>query len=57
MEMSPGNHNENFNYLDLNIDIKSNRISVSAYNKTNVFDFPVVSLTFSQSNIPISYKC
>ena len=52
MERS-GNDNKNVNYLDLNIDIKHNSISVSVFNKTDDFDFPVVSLTFPQSNIPM----
>ena len=50
MERS-GNDNKNVNYLDLNIDIKHSSISVSVFNKTDDFDFPVVSLTFPQSNI------
>ena len=52
MERS-GNDNKNVNYLDLNINIKPNSISLSVYNKTDGFDFPLVSLTFSQSNIPM----
>ena len=48
-----GNDNKNVNYLDLNVDIKPNSISVSVYNKIYDFDFPVVSLTFLQSNIPL----
>ena len=52
MERS-GNDNKNVNYLDLNIDIKHSSISVSVFNKTDDFDFPVVSLTFPQSNIPM----
>ena len=35
------------------MDIKHNSISVSVFNKTDDFDFPVVSLTFPQSNIPM----
>ena len=52
MERS-GNDNKNVNYLDLNIDIKPNSISVSLYNKKDDFYFPVVSLTFPKSNIPM----
>ena len=52
MERS-GNDNKNVNYLDLNVSIKPDGISVSVYNKTDDFNFNVVSLTFPHSNIPI----
>ena len=48
-----GNDNKNVNYLDLNIKVGINGPSISIYNKTDDFDFNVVSLTFPQSNIPI----
>ena len=52
MERS-GNDNKNVNYLDLNISIQPNKVLVSVYNKTDDFNFNVVSLTFPQSNIPL----
>ena len=52
MEWS-GNDNKTLNYIYLNIDIKPNSISVSVYNKTDDFAFPVVSLTIPQSIIPM----
>ena len=52
MERS-GSNNKNVNYLDLNIDIKPDGLSVSVYNKTDDFNFHVVSLTFPHSNIPM----
>ena len=51
MERS-GNDNKNVNYLDLNISIEPDNISVSVYNKTDDFNFNVVSLTFPHSGIP-----
>ena len=45
MERS-GSNNKNVNYLDLNIDITPDRLSVSVYNKTDNLNFHVVSLTF-----------
>ena len=48
-----GNDNKNVNYLDLNIKVGINGPSISIYNKTDDFNFNVVSLTFPQSNIPI----
>ena len=52
MERS-GSDNKIVNYLDLNVSIKPDGISVSVYNKTDDFNFNVVSLTFPHSNIPI----
>ena len=52
MERS-GNDNKDVNYLDLNIKIGINGPSISVYNKTDDFDFNVVSLTFPHSNIPL----
>ena len=52
MERS-GNDNKNVNYLDLNITIKSTGISINVYNKTDDFNFHVVSLTYPHSNIPL----
>ena len=52
MERS-GNDNKNVNYLDLNIKINENGPTISVYNKTDDFNFNVVSLTFPHSNIPI----
>ena len=46
-----GSNNKNVNYLDLNIDITSDGLSVSIYNKTDDFNFHVVSLTFPHGNI------
>jgi hypothetical protein len=48
-----GNDNKNVNYLDLNVIIQQGGISISVYNKTDDFNFDVVSLTFPHSNIPI----
>ena len=48
-----GNDNKNVNYLDLNIKVGINGPSISIYDKTDDFNFNVVSLTFPQSNIPI----
>ena len=48
-----GSNNKNVNYLDLNIDITPDGLSVSVYNKTDDFNFHVVSLTFPHSNIPM----
>ena len=45
--------NKNINYLDLNIKIEEDGPNISTYNKTDDFNFNVVSLTFPQSNIPI----
>ncbi len=52
MERS-GNDNKNVNYLDLNISIQPSKVYVSVYNKTDDYNFSVVSLTFPQSNIPL----
>ena len=52
MERS-GEDNRNINYLDLNIKIEEDGPNISTYNKTDDFNFNVVSLTFPQSNIPI----
>jgi hypothetical protein len=51
MERS-GSDNKNVNYLDLNISIKENSLDITIYNKTDDFNFDVVSLTFPHSNIP-----
>ena len=48
-----GNNNKNVNYLDLNVSIEVTGISLSVYNKTDDFNFEVVTLTFPHSNIPI----
>ena len=48
-----GNDDKNVNYLDLNVLIQQEGISISVYNKTDDFNFDVVSLTFPHSNIPI----
>ena len=40
MERS-GNDNKNINYLDLNINIDLNGISINVYNKTDDFNFHV----------------
>ena len=47
-----GNDNKHINYLDLNINITEEGLAISVYNKTDDFDFDVVSLTFPHSNIP-----
>ena len=47
-----GTNNKNINYLDLKINI-AETISVSVYNKTDDFDFNVISLSFPHSNIPL----
>ena len=51
MERS-GSNNKNVNYLDLNICIKESSLEITVYNKTDDFNFDVVSLTFPHSNIP-----
>ena len=48
-----GDDNKNVNYLDLNVSIEADCISVSVYNKTDDFNFEVVTLTFPNSNIPM----
>ena len=48
-----GNNNKHNNYLDLNIDILDEGLAISVYNKTDDFNFHVVSLTFPHSNIPL----
>ena len=48
-----GNNNKHINYLDLNIDISDEGLAISVYNKTDDFNFHVVSLTFPHSNIPL----
>ena len=52
MERS-GNNNKDVNYLDLHIQISINGPSISVYNKTDDFNFNVISLTFPHSNIPM----
>ena len=52
MERS-GNDNKNVNYLDLNITIDKNGVSINVYNKTDDFNFHVISLTYPHSNIPL----
>jgi len=47
-----GDNNKNVQYLDLNITIGDNGIDIKLYNKTDDFNFKVVSLTFLHSNIP-----
>ena len=48
-----GSNNKNVNYLELNINIEATGISLSVYNKTDDFNFEVVTLTFPHSNIPL----
>ena len=48
-----GSDNKNVNYLDLNINITPEGLNISIYNKTDDFNFDVVSLTFPHSNIPL----
>ena len=52
MERS-GDNNKDVNYLDLHIQIRENGPIITVYNKTDDFNFNVVSLTFPHSNIPI----
>jgi hypothetical protein len=52
MERS-GDDNKNINYLDLNINIEQDGLHISVYNKTDDFNFNVVSLTYPHSNIPL----
>ena len=47
-----GSNNKEINYLDLNINITTEGLEISVYNKTDDFNFHVVSLTFPHSNIP-----
>lgn len=51
MERS-GSDNKNVNYLDLNICITEDSLEIKVYNKTDDFNFGIVSLTFPHSNIP-----
>ena len=51
MERS-GENNKDVNYLDINIKIEDEGPNISTYNKTDDFNFNVVSLTTPQSNIP-----
>jgi len=48
-----GNNNKIINYLDLNINISDKGLEISVYNKTDDFNFHVVSLTFPHGNIPL----
>ena len=48
-----GANNKNINYLDINIKIDRDGVSTSVYNKTDLFDFPVVSFTYPSGNIPM----
>ena len=48
-----GSNNKNVNYLELNVNIEVTGISLSVYNKTDYFNFEVVTLTFPHSNIPL----
>jgi hypothetical protein len=48
-----GDNNKQINYLDLNINITNEGLAISVYNKTDDFNFHVVSLTFPHSNIPL----
>ena len=47
-----GSNNKIINYLDLNVNISTEGLEISVYNKTDDFNFHVVSLTFPHSNIP-----
>ena len=51
MERS-GTNNKNVQYLDLDITIGENGLDVKLFNKTEDFNFKVISLTFLHSNIP-----
>ena len=53
MSFRTGSDNKNINYLDLNINITPEGLNISVYNKTDDFNFDVVSLTFPHSNIPL----
>ena len=52
MERSGSNY-KNVNYLDLNIEITPDGLSVLVYNKKDNFNFHVVSLAFPHGNIPM----
>ena len=55
MERS-GTNNINVQYLDLNITVSQGELVIKVYNKTDDFNFDVVSFTFSQSNTPIEVR-
>ena len=48
-----GSNNKNVNYLESNVNIEATGISLFVYNKTDDFNFEVVTLTFPHSNIPL----
>jgi hypothetical protein len=53
MERSGDDNKNILNYLDLNINIEQDGLHISEYNKTDDFNFNVVSLTYPHSNIPL----
>ena len=52
-----GSDNKNVNNLDLNNSIKENNLDITIYNKTDDFNFDVVSMIFPHSNIPEKVQC
>ena len=47
-----GNNDKDAVYLDVRVTIKDDEIETGIYNKTDYFNFPVVTFTFLESNIP-----
>lgn len=47
-----GDNEKNVVYLDVRVKVSNEGVTTSLYNKTDDFDFPVVSYTFPESNIP-----
>ena len=47
-----GMDDHNAVYLDIQVKIRNNTVQTSLYNKTDDFNFPVVSFTFPDSCVP-----
>lgn len=48
-----GENDKEVNYLDIKIIISGNGVTTNVFNKTEEFNFPVVSFTYPTSNIPM----
>ena len=48
-----GEDDKEVNYLDIKIIVNGDGVTTNVFNKTEQFDFPVVSFTYPTSNIPM----
>ena len=48
-----GDDNKEVQYLDIKVNINTNELKTTVYNKVDDFTFPVVTFTYPSSNIPI----